>query len=176
MNRLWMLGVASLLLGCSSDDKTDGGTEGGSGMDSGGLDSGGKDSGATDSGTDSGGTMDSGADSGVDAGFMLNGCTDMSFVDRSGGVRAETWSLTPSTPFPWCFIISKGQSFTWNANPNFQAIGGHPLQPMGGDAMNPIVATNTGTTITFQFNNTGNFGFNCQNHPGIMQGVIRVKN
>ena len=122
--------------------------------------------------------MDSGADTGVDAGFMLNGCTDMSFVDKSNGNQAnrtiDPWSLLGT--FPVCMIISKGQSVVWNANPSFNAVGGHPLQPMGGDMPNPIMSINTGTTVTYAFPNTGNYGFNCQNHPGTMQGVIRVKN
>jgi plastocyanin len=194
MKRAWILGVTAIVVACSSDD---GGTDGGSdasmpdvqtvdsgkkdsgAQDTGTQDTGTQDTGAQDSGTDSAsdsGTQDAGpADSGVDAGFLLNGCTDNSFVDVSNGnqsTRTVDWDLNQN--FPYCFTINKGQSFVWNTTVNL-TFANHPLEPAGGDQNNPIMTTSSGTTVSFTFNGTGNYGFDCQFHPGTMRGVIRVK-
>jgi plastocyanin len=193
MKRIWILGAAAVVFACSSDD---GGTDGGSdasfpdgqpvdsGKDSGNKDTGAQDTGMQDTGAqDSGqdaaqdsGAQDAGAqDSGVDAGFLLNGCTDNSFVDVSAGnqsARTVDWDLAQN--FPYCFTISSGQSFVWKTTVNL-TFANHPLEPAGGDQNNPIMTTSSGTSVSFTFNNTGNFGFDCQFHPGTMRGVIRVK-
>lgn len=182
MNRYTVLPFCAYVLfaGCSSGDdvKSDGGggTDSGGTKDSGGADSGGPDSGVQDTGTDSG-SSDSGVqDTGVDSG--LNGCPDMAFVDKSAGNQAartiDPWNdISVTTPI--CWIISQNQSVVWNASPSFAFVGGHPLSPAGGDMPNPIMTTSNGTTVSFAFPNTGNYGFHCSNHPSTMRGVIRVK-
>ena len=179
MNRFYILPFCAyaLFTGCSSDDvKSDGGggTDGGGTKDSGGTD-GSSDSGMQDTGTDGGVVQDTGLDTGVDAG--LNGCPDMAFVDKSAGNQAtrtiDPWNLTQTAPI--CWIVSQNQSVVWNANPSFAFVGGHPLGPAGGDMPNPILSTSNGTTVSFAFPNTGNYGFQCNNHPSSMRGVIRVK-
>ena len=179
MNRFWILGPCLVLpwtwMACSSDTTNDGGTDSGNPTDSSAGDSNSKDSSVMDSSNnmdssdmDTGGGMDAGPDV-----YMLNGCTDQSFIDKTDGGRSTQWDLGQS--FPMCFTISAGQSFQWNANPNFNQQGGHPLEPAGGAMNNPILGMNSGTTVTYQFPNTGDFGFHCMNHPGFMQGAIRVK-
>ena len=143
-------------------------------QDTGVQDTGIQDGGAKDSSISDSGIADSGADV-QDAGFSLNGCTDNSFVDVSNGnqsTRTVDWDLAQN--FPYCFTIAQNQSFIWNTT-GMLTFASHPLEPAGGDQNNPIVVTNSGTTVSFQFKNTGNYGFDCQFHPGIMRGVIRVK-
>lgn len=146
-------------------------------QDSGVQDSGAQDSAmkdASDAAIQEGGIADSGPDV-QDAGFSLNGCTDNSFVDVSNGnqsARTVDWDLAQN--FPYCFTIAQNQSFVWNTT-GMLTFASHPLEPAGGDQNNPIALTNGGTTVSFQFKNTGNYGFDCQFHPGIMRGVIRVK-
>src|SRR5260221_12193042 len=95
--------VLALFAACGSDDVKN---DGRSGTDSGGTDSGksdtGTDAGAQDTGVQDGTAQDTGTDTGVvDAGFNLNGCTDMSFVDKSSGnqsVRTVDWDLSQNFP------------------------------------------------------------------------------
>lgn len=151
MNTLRALGAGLLVVlsGCS-----DGGSPSdGGGGDSGGAD-GGKDSGAADTG-------------GGDAGFSLNGCTDSTFMDNTGGNATLTWDQSQS--FPMCITIAAGARVTWNG-----PLSVHPLAAFGGDMPSPIMTTSSGTTATFTFASPGNFGFHCQVHSS-MKGVIRVK-
>jgi plastocyanin len=170
--KTWTILGASLLasvvaLSCSDSG---GGNDGG-GNDSGTPDSGDGDSGTKDSGKADTGTPDSGPkDSGPmgDAAFMLNGCGDGDFVDKSApnDSRAITWDFNVS---PKCILIAKGQTVTWNGT-----LTTHPLAPFNGDANNPIMTTSSGTTVNFTFANQGNYGFHCNVHAS-MQGVVRVK-
>lgn len=144
----------------------------GVGTDSGWSDSGGAEDAGTDTATgDSGGAPDSGpADSGSmgDVPFLLNGCGDGDFIDRSAqnDVRTIAWDFNVS---PRCILIASGQTVTWQGT-----LSTHPLAPFGGDSNSPIQTTVAGTSVAFAFALQGNYGFHCNVHAS-MQGVVRVK-
>jgi plastocyanin len=53
----------------------------------------------------------------------------------------------------------------------------HPLEPAGGDRPNPIPRTETeapGGSLAVTMPGAGTFGFQCQFHPTLMYGAIRV--
>lgn len=144
----------------------------GNGTDSGSGDSGvAKDAGPDSAANDSGVAPDSGpADSGSmgDVPFLLNGCGDGDFIDRSAqnDSRTITWDFNVS---PRCILVGTGQTVTWQGT-----FATHPLASFGGDANSPIQTTTSGTSAAFPFAAQGNFGFHCNVH-GSMQGVVRVK-
>jgi len=145
---------------------SDAGGDSGNAPDSGAADSGGVDSGSADTGSPDGGPQDSGPMG--DVPFLLNGCGDGDFVDRSGAMddRTITWDFNVT---PKCITIAKGQTVTWQGTLTV-----HPLDAFGGDANNPIMTTASGTSVAFAFPNAGNYGFHCNVHAS-MQGVVRVK-
>jgi plastocyanin len=137
----------------------------------------------TDSGADSGGT-DSGFDAGDDSGSIddagdagdgssaINGC--VAFEDDTDPAAARVvQGPADSAPVqftPNCMKVHAGQSVIFQ-----QAdFSNHPLMPANGDTPNPIVLTNSGTTVTFAFPNAGTYGFECEFHPSIMFGAIEV--
>lgn len=155
---------------CSSTPTT---PEADSGTDSGTPQDSGKDVVAIDSGNDSGG-QDAGTDG--DAGPQpINGCT--SFVDLTAtdaGIATITGPgalALPAQYTPNCVKIKVGSSVKWNSG-----FTGHPLIPSTtGDKPTPIVATSTGTTVTFAFPTKGTYGFECQFHGGLtMFGAVQV--
>ena len=134
-----------LCLGCSSGTP---GNDGGTGNDGGSNDA----MGNPDVGT-------------------VNSCT--TFTDDTTGTATITGPSgdTPAQYTPNCVKIKAGQSVTWNSN--FTA---HPLQPSAGKGTTPtpITVTSSGTTVTFAFPNPGTYSFECQVHPGIMNGAVEV--
>jgi plastocyanin len=119
--------------------------------------------------------VDAPAEASVDAGKPVNGCTDADFTSNDltdpGAAREIFFPKTaaPAQYSPRCIMIQAGQSVTWSG-----AFSSHPLEPAGGDPGTPIKLTNSGTSQSFTFSTAGTFGFDCQFHPSIMFGAIRV--
>jgi plastocyanin len=114
---------------------------------------------------------DAGGDGGQNV--ALNGCTSSNYIDKTatGADRTITWQDSSSAKPPnSCLKISMGQAVKWMGD---LSAASHPLRPFGGDAGSPIVATSSGTEVTFTFNATGVFGFHCDNHDD-MTGAIWV--
>jgi len=97
--------------------------------------------------------------------YPLNGCS--TFVDRSDASDDRTirWDYIVS---PACMQIRPGEAVTWRGE-----LAQHPLDQQGGNPGSPIVFTNQGTSVTFTFDASGDFGFVCQNHAQ-MTGVVRA--
>ncbi len=106
----------------------------------------------------------------------VNGCAVADLAASDHTAPSDTRAITfpadgqgaaqYSTP---CMTVRVGQSVTWTGG--FTT---HPLEPANGDANNPIVLTKGVATKSFAFPAAGTFGFECQNHPGLMRGAIRV--
>ena len=178
-------------LGCSSDSTSGDAADAGIRSDASPGDSGPtRDSGgAVDSGVDSGNVADTGAidggvdsavdgsiDGGGDAGPQpINGCDSTAFAANdhtaTGDARAITFptGLNPTQYSIPCMHIKVGQTVKWSGSLPI-----HPLEPAGGDANSPIVFTGTGTSVSFAFATAGVFGFQCAQHPNIMNGAIQV--
>ena len=142
--------------------------------------------GAVDSGVDSGSVADTGAsdtgavdgaiDGGGDAGPQpINGCDSTAFAANdhtaAGDARAITFptGLNPAQYSIPCMHIKVGQTVKWSGS-----LPSHPLEPAGGDTNSPIVFTAAGTSVSFTFPTAGVFGFECAQHPNIMNGAIQV--
>ncbi|HEY1954319.1 MAG TPA: plastocyanin/azurin family copper-binding protein [Polyangiaceae bacterium] len=121
---------------------------------------------STPSGSDAG---DDSGNPGNDAAAAVNGCT--TFTDMTTGTATITGptGVAPAQYAPNCVHVKVGQSVTWNSD-----FGNHPLAPSGGDTPTPIVATATGTTVSYTFSSAGTFGFHCNFHPTIMFGAVQV--
>jgi plastocyanin len=129
------------------------------------------DAAASDSSSDAATDSPTSADSAMgDGATPLNGCT--TFVDDTAAANPTItgpMGVNPVQYAPSCVKIKAGQSVTWKV-----AFANHPLEQAGGDANSPIANANTGTSVTFQFPNAGEFGFECAFHPTIMFGAVLV--
>ena len=175
-------------LGCSSDstsgDAADAGIrsdaspgDSGATRDSGGAVDSGVDSGSVvDTGTSDTGAVDGSIDGGGDAGPQpINGCDSTAFAANDHTATADARAITfPTGVSPTqysipCMHIKVGQTVKWSGS-----LPSHPLEPAGGDSNSPIVFTATGTSVSFTFATAGVFGFECAQHPSIMNGAIQV--
>lgn len=114
-------------------------------------------------------------DSGPKDAGPTNGCTtfddhtmqnDPRLITFPGPNLTQVYSVS-------CMKITKGQSVTWTADQNV-TFSAHPLQSEN-EMGTPIVATSSGTTVTFTFNAPGTYGFHCQFHSFSMKGAITVQ-
>ena len=107
-----------------------------------------------------------------------NGCT--TFMDQSAAAASRTVMFGGGAGLaytPKCMRINAGQQVTFQGS-----FASHPLRPgvglmaTAGSPNNPIVATGSGTTMTFTFPTAGDYPYNCQRHDSTgMSGVVRVQ-
>lgn len=112
----------------------------------------------------------------------FNGCTAADYEDRSAanaerviGIATEGLTFTPS-----CLIIAVGQTVRFQGS-----LGSHPLapgnpdHPEAGSADSPIIATDSGQSVDFTFENPGTFPYYCELHAfgdgQGMAGVVHVR-
>lgn len=177
-----IVGCSALVYACGGDDTvnaTDSGVKDtGNGADTSVKDSSIADTSSSDTSMADSSVMDSSmifdaAD--VEAG-PTNGCVLFDDHTTQNDPRLITFpgpNLTPVYSIS-CMKIAKGQSVTWTAD-KLVTFGNHPLQSEN-EPGTPIVNTSTGTTVTFQFNQTGTFGFHCLFHGfSSMRGAIFVQ-
>jgi len=105
---------------------------------------------------------------------LFNGCNGSTTLVSSAGVTIEfPMTATPLQYSPACVSVHAGQMVTFTGN--FVT---YPLSP--GPAVdpnspaNPIMFTNTGTTMTFTFPTAGMFGFYTTADPTTMLGAVFV--
>lgn len=69
-----------------------------------------------------------------------------------------------------CVKVKVGSDITFSGDFSL-----HPLEPAGGDTPSPIVRKSAGTDdLTFKVPTAGTFGYQCELHPGSMNGAIQV--
>jgi len=155
-----MLLAVTLTVGCSGSSSSNPGTGGTTG------------SAGTGGSTGSGGT----GGGGIPFEAMIP-CSTESLYVSSGNTIAFGGTDPGFNYAPKCLKVSKGTTVTFNGD--FAA---HPLQPSASrgttGSANPITLTNTGTTKSFTFPNSGFFAYLCMFHGAedqeFMNGVIWV--
>lgn len=151
--------------------------QGGSGIGGGGS----SDAGAAQAGTDSAGLGGAGEEP-AEVILDFNGCTAADYEDRSDadaeriiGIATQGLSFTPP-----CLTVAVGQGVRWQGS-----LGSHPLapgnpdDPDAGSPDSPIIATDSGQSVEFTFNDAGTFPYYCVLHSfgdgQGMAGVVHVK-
>lgn len=92
--------------------------------------------------------------------------------DFTGFPGADISFPTTASPAQYtnrCVKVKVGSDITFAGDFSL-----HPLEPAGGDTPTPIVTTSTGTTLTFKVMAAGTYGYQCEFHPGSMNGAIQV--
>jgi plastocyanin len=160
---LVLVGLASA---CSDDDPVQSST--GQGADA-AIESGSSKDGGH-GGHDSGG-------GGGDAGPPAIRCTDEELAanDKTDGGALEITFLKTANPKQYenrCATVKVGASVTFSGS--FLQ---HPLEAAGGDSPNPIPYTTEdqpNDKLVVQMPTVGTFGYQCEFHPTLMFGAIRV--
>lgn len=114
--------------------------------------------------------------------LALNGCDTDSYVDGSAEddervvqIGAEGLKFTPP-----CLQIARGQTVTFEGSLTAHPIApGTPDDAAAGSPENPIEAVSTGRSVAFTFENAGTFPYYCELHAfgaGMgMAGAIHVR-
>lgn len=153
----------SIVVACGGDDEAPGADSSDGGSDA-----------AVDRST----STDGGApETGVDAGPPPIRCTDaeLAALDLTdGGTLEVTFELgaNPKQYTNRCATVKAGASVTFRGS--FLQ---HPLEPAGGDTPNPIpyIAQNQpDNRLVVALPSPGTFGYQCEFHPTLMFGAIRV--
>mgnify|MGYP001025087940 CR=1 FL=1 len=159
-----MLVLAGLVSACSDDDPVASSADAGS-----------------DGATDAGRTTEAGHD-GHDSGAVDPGprpirCTDEELAENDmtdGGALVVTFLKTanPKQYENRCATVKVGASVTFTGS-----FTQHPLQAAGGDLPNPIPYTaedQPDDKLVVTMTTPGSFGYECEFHPTLMFGAIRV--
>lgn len=105
----------------------------------------------------------------------FNGCRASDYVDESGedDSRVITIVATSLSYSPRCLLIAKGQTVTFVGTLSEHPLApGNPSHPAAGSAHTPIVATATGKSVEFTFEEAGTFPYYCRIHgSGNGQGM-----
>ncbi|MBX3208149.1 MAG: hypothetical protein KF764_24090 [Labilithrix sp.] len=113
----------------------------------------------------------------VDAGPPPIRCTDEELAanDKTDGGALVITFLNAANPRQYenrCATVKVGASVTFSGG-----FAQHPLQAAGGDSPNPIpyvAEDQPGDELVVTMPNAGTFGYECEFHPTLMFGAIRV--
>ena len=123
---------------------------------------------------------DAGGHEGHDAGGELEGpplrCTDdeLAANDKTGSPLEITFGMTgnPTQYENHCATVKVGATVTFQGS-----FVQHPLRPAGGNVPNPIPYQSKEPTdgkLTVTMKSPGTFGYECEYHPNLMFGAIKV--
>lgn len=168
------LGALSSVIGCG--DETGGTTTGAGGGEASSSSSSSSSSSGMGGGGGAGGGMASSSSS-SSGGMAINGCMQGMAEDHTADANTKvTVGGAGFTYSPACIRIKKGASVTFEgtfaSHPTVGGLAGPPPTP---DSSSPIKQTNSGTSVTFNFDTAGNYPYYCEYHLPSMAGVVFVE-
>ena len=102
--------------------------------------------------------------------LVLAGCSS-SGGGAASPVATTTVDLPQSYKFaPASIVVSTGATVTWTNHDNFS----HSVQFLDGGLPGDPLVMQPGQTVTFTFDKTGTFNYQCHFHPQNMKGTVTV--
>lgn len=168
------LGALGSVIGCG--DETGGNTTGAGGGGEASSSSSSSSSGMGGSGG-AGGGMTSSSSSSSSGAMMIHGCDQGTAEDHTADMNTKvTVGGAGFTYSPACIRIKKGATVTFEGTfASHPTVGGLAGPPPAPDSASPIKQTNSGTSVTFNFDTVGNYPYYCEYHLPSMAGVVYVE-